>query len=172
VAKQLSEYVQLLNRSGEVSDEEAKETFAKRVKTFTEMPDKEVVEEVIGMLKVADPLPNDVKDKIAEHYSATLFILPDESRARIRGLFREALSNFPGEVQKQYLTLVQIHILDEIVQIKRSMKEKFKKFAEEAPAPETRLIFQELVNEEDEHLNHLIETLGGLKIMKDFDIEH
>jgi rubrerythrin len=49
------------------------------------------------------------------------------------------------------------------------MKEKFKKFAEEAPAPETRSIFQELVNEEEEHLNHLIKTLTGLKLMKGFD---
>jgi hypothetical protein len=154
----------------EISDAEAKETFGERVKMFGEMPDNQVVEEVISMLKVADPLSNEVKDRIAKHYAATLFILPDESRARIRGLFREALSTFPNEVQKQYLTWVQIHILGEIVQIKRGMKEKFKKFAEEAPAPETRLIFQELVDEEEEHLNHLIEAIDGLKIMKDFDI--
>jgi demethoxyubiquinone hydroxylase (CLK1/Coq7/Cat5 family) len=139
-----------------VPDVEARETFSERVKMFAKMPDDQVVEEIIDMLKVSVTLTNEVKDKIAKHYAATLFILPDKGRARIRGLFREALFTFPGEVQKQYLALTQIHILEEIVQIKKSMKEKFKKFAEEAPAPETRSIFQELVNEEEEHLNHKI----------------
>ncbi len=168
----LTEYVNLLMRPSEVSDSEAKETFAERVKMFPEMPDNHVVDEVIGMLKVADPLSNEVKDRIAKHYAATLFTLPDESRAKTGGLFRKALSTFPGEVQKRYFTWVQIYILEEVVQIKRSMKEKFKKFAEEAPAVETKSIFQELVREEDEHLHHLIDTISGLKITKDLDIDN
>ncbi|MFQ5801126.1 MAG: DUF2383 domain-containing protein [Candidatus Hydrothermarchaeales archaeon] len=59
-----------------------------------------------------------------------------------------------------------IKTLEEIIEVEKRMKERFKKLSEEADTPELRGLFQELAHEEENHERRLSERLTALRLMR------
>jgi rubrerythrin len=60
-----------------------------------------------------------------------------------------------------------IKTIEEIIDVEKRMKERFKKLAEKASTPEMRALFQELAHDEEGHEKELSERLIALRLMRD-----
>jgi hypothetical protein len=148
-------------------EDEATKISDEWMKTFFEMPDEQVIEGFVKIIKDVDSLPEEKQDKIAKIVAKTWYKSRFPRDTRGFKLFRRAVSSLPGDVGKVYIDMIPIHLLEEIIKTRTFVKENFKMLAELVTTFEIRAIIQQVAYEEGEHANRLKTMLDGLKISND-----
>jgi hypothetical protein len=148
----------------EVSGDEATKVSDQWMETFFEMPDKQVIEGFVKIIKAVDSLPEEKQDKIAKIVSKTWYKSRFPRDTRGFQLFRKAVSSLDGDVGKVYIDMIPIHLLEQIIKTRTRLKENFNILAGLVTTPEIRAIIQQVAHEEGEHAKGLQTMLDGLKI--------
>jgi hypothetical protein len=153
----------------EEPEDEATKISDQWMETFFEMPDEQVIEGFVKIIKAVDSLSEEKQDKIAKIVSKTWYKSRFPRDTRGFELFRGAVSSLPGDVGKRYINMIPIHLLEEIIKTRTLVKKNFETLAELVTTPEIRAIMQQVSYEEGEHANHLKTMLDGLKLGKDLN---
>jgi hypothetical protein len=152
----------------EASEDEATKISGHWMNTFFEMPDEQVIEGFVKIIKNVDSLPEEKQDRLAKIVAKTWYKSRFPRDARAFKLFKEAVSSLSGDVGKVYIDMIPIHLLEEIIKTRTLVKENFEMLADLVTTFEIRAIIQQVAYEEGEHANRLKTMLDGLKISEDF----
>jgi hypothetical protein len=138
------------------------------METFFGMPDEQVIEGFVKIIKNVDSLPEEKQDKLAKIVAKTWYKSRFPRDTRGFQLFKRAVSSLSGDVGKLYIDMIPIHLLEEIIKTITLVKENFEMLAELVTTFEIRSIIQQVAYEEGAHANRLKTMLDGLKISEDF----
>jgi hypothetical protein len=156
-----AEFVTVLS---EALEDEATKVSEEWMETFFEMPDEQVIEGFVKIIKAVDSLPEEKQNKIAKIVAKTWYKSRFPRDTRGFQLFRRAVSSLSGDVGKVYIDMIPIHLLEEIIKTRTLVKENLEMLADLVTTPEIRAIIQQVAYEEGEHANRLKTMLDGLKI--------
>lgn len=138
------------------------------METFFELPDEQVVEGFVKIIKAVDSLSEEKQEKVAKIVARTWYKSRFPRDTRGFELFRSAVSSLPGDVGKLYIDMIPIHLLEEIIKTRTLVKKNFETLAELVTTPEIRAIIQQVAYEEGEHANRLKTMFDSLKLRKDY----